>query len=884
MPSRKRCLLFFASALIQFAAISHLFASHVIEANRKKITAVKINGELIRVDGRLDDFIWKTAIFVSDFLQKEPTEGGQPVDSTRIAIAYDDNAIYIGAHLYSQKPDALRLHLDKHDVQGPAEQLIVCLDTYLDRRTAYVFGVNTAGVRFDRYHFEDSEGSRDFSYNPVWEAKTAVDNTGWTAEMRIPFSQLRFNSGDQQIWGINFNRWIPSRNEDVFWVYTPRNESGYSSRFGYLTGIEHVKPTRRLELMPYVAGDQQTYDNAQPGNPFNDGSDFGGRLGADMKMGLGPNLTLDATFNPDFGQVEADPAEVNLTAYETFYDERRPFFTEGNNLFSGFGPAYFYSRRIGSPPHGGAGGDYVDRPNNTSILGASKVTGRLSSGISVGAMGAVTEREFAKSIDTAASSEFKTEIEPLTYWGVTRIQQEFGKETSTAGITLTGVKRDLADGDPMADFMHQQAVTGGGNWNIRFHDGKYRLDGFAGFSHVAGTESAILRTQQRSTHYFQRPDQDHVQLDASRTSLTGYAGSMEFSKATGKHWLGGIGTWIESPDFELNDAGILGSADDIEAYSWVAFRETTPGKLLRNYYFEWHGSNLWNFGGVRTGSFTGIFGETTWKNYLNTWMELNFQLGFLSDDRTRGGPLMWFEKGWDINGGFSTNWAANTKFSANGSYARDEFDGWLYSINASLTSRVGRRWEFSVSPGYRREEQPRQYIQLSDQSGGPNATSGKRYGFSRIDASTLRLQLRMNYYFTPDLSIEVYTEPFSASGRYFEQGELVAARTSDIRVYGASGTGTTKTRDPATGLWEITDGAQTFLILDDDYGVRSFRSNFVLRWTFNPGSTIYLVWQRNLGEDREPGRMVSFGSLFDTFGADGSDFLALKIAYWIPVS
>lgn len=857
------------------------------------MTAIKFNSHELKFDGHLDDGIWKNAAFVSDFLQKEPTEGGQPVDSTKIAIVYDEDALYVGARMYCKNPSALRMHLDKHDVQGPAEQLIVCLDTYLDRRTAYVFGVNTAGVRFDRFHYEDSEGSRDFSYNPVWDAKTAVDSTGWTAEMKIPFSQLRFNKSEQQTWGVNFNRWIPSRNEDVFWIYTPRNESGYSSRFGDLTGIEHIKPTRRLEILPYMASDQQIYDNPTPGDPFNDGSDFAYRFGSDLKMGLGPNLTLDATINPDFGQVEADPAEVNLTAYETFYSERRPFFTEGSHLFNAPGPSYFYSRRIGSSPRGGAGGDFIDRPNNTSILGASKVTGRLSSGLSIGALGAVTEREYAKSLDivsidsvtndTTFSSEYKTEIEPLTMWGVTRIQQEFGKEHSTAGLTLTGVKRDLKDGDPMADILHQQAVTGGGNWNLRFNGGRYKFVGNLGFSHVGGTEKTILRTQTRSTHYFQRPDQSHVQIDSTRTSMTGYIGSMEFRKDNGKHWLWGIGSWVESPDFELNDAGILGSADDIEGYGWMAFRETNPGKLFRNYYTEFHASNLWNFDGVRTGSFCGIYGETTWKNYMNTWMELNFQLGFQSDDRTRGGPLMWFEKGWDINGGFSTNWAANTKFSANGTYARDEFDGWLYSLNATISSRVGRRWEFSVAPGYRREEQPRQYIQLSDQSGGPSETYGRRYGFSRIDASTLRLQLRMNYFFTPDLSLEVYAEPFSASGRYFEQGELVAKRTSDIRVYGAAGTGTSIGRD-STGALIVTDGAQTFEILDDDYGVRSFRSNVVLRWRFNPGSTLYLVWQRNLGEDREPGRMVNFGSLFDTFGADGSDFLALKLAYWIPVS
>jgi hypothetical protein len=871
---------------LQFSLVLSIFltiatiaqTSTFTEESRKEITAIKFNRYEFKFDGHLDDSIWRNAIFVSDFLQKEPTEGGRPVDSTKIAVMYDEDALYIGAHMYCQNPQALRMHLDKHDVQGPAEQLIVCLDTYLDRRTAYVFGVNTAGVRFDRFHYEDSEGSRDFSYNPIWEAKTAVDNSGWTAEMRIPFSQLRFNKADKQTWGINFNRWIPSRNEDVFWIYTPRNESGYASRFGNLNGIESVKPTRRLELLPYAASDQQLYDNPQPGNPFNDGSDFGYRIGSDLKMGLGPNLTLDATINPDFGQVEADPAEVNLTAYETFYEEKRPFFTEGSHLFSGSGPTYFYSRRIGSSPRGGAPGDYVDRPTNTSILSASKITGRLSSGLSIGALGAVTEREYAKSVDTAANSEFKTEIEPVTIWGVTRVQQEFGKDHSTAGITLTGVKRDLDDGDPLAGSLHKQAITGGGNWNIRLKDGMYRIDGHLGFSHVSGTEEAILRTQNKSAHYFQRPDQDHVTLDSNCTSLTGFTNSIEFRKATGKHWLWGIGTWNESPDFELNDAGILGTADDIEAYGWLAYRETNPGKVFRNYYFEYSASGLWNYGGVRTGSFTSVYGETTWKNYLNTWMSLNFQLGFQSDDRTRGGPLMWFERGWDFNAGFSTNFAANTKYSGSVIYARDELGGWLYRLNSTISSRIGRKWEFSVTPIYQREEQPRQYVQLSDQSGGPAETYGMRYAFSRIDASTLRLQLRMNYYFTPNLSLEVYAEPFSASGDYFDHGELTAARTTNIRLYPAP------VKDTATGYLQVTDGADTFYILDDDYGVRSFRSNVVLRWMFQPGSTLYLVWQRNLEEDREPGRMVNFGSLFDTFGAEGSDFLALKIAYWIPVS
>ncbi|HSG99301.1 MAG TPA: DUF5916 domain-containing protein, partial [candidate division Zixibacteria bacterium] len=365
---------------------------------RKTIQARRINGDKIDVDGSLTDPFWQSMTFVDGFRQKEPTEGAQPSDPMEVAVAYDDEALYVAARLYCKDPEGLRMHLDRRDSQGPAEQFILMLDSYYDHRTAYVFGVNTAGVRFERYHPFDNEGDRDYSFNPVWIARTALEERSWTVELRIPFSQLRFTDKDQQIWGINFNRWIPSQNEDVFWVFTPRQETGYASRFGELHGISGVEPSRRIELLPYVASDGSFTDQYDDNDPFHDGSETAGRLGGDLRMGLGPNLTLEATINPDFGQVEADAAEVNLSAYETFFSEKRPFFTEGSQLFVAEGASYFYSRRIGAAPHGDASGaaDFISRPNNTSILGATKLTGRLQSGLSVGAIAAVTGREHAK--------------------------------------------------------------------------------------------------------------------------------------------------------------------------------------------------------------------------------------------------------------------------------------------------------------------------------------------------------------------------------------------------------------------------------------------------------------------------------------------------------
>jgi len=344
----------------------------------KQLRATRIENGGIRIDGRLDDADWQRAQFVSDFLQKEPVEGGQPTNKVEAGILYDDDAIYIGARMYCDDPSKLRMHLDRRDVPGPAEAIIVMLDTFRDRRTAYSFHVNTSGIIGDRFHPEDNEQPMDYTFNAVWEAKTSINADNWTAEFRIPFSQLRFNDQEELDWGINFDRWIPERFEDVFWIYTPRNEVGYASRFGDLVGITGIKPSRRLELMPYVAGNGKAIQ-VDDADPLLDETDLNGRAGADIKMGLGPNLTLDATINPDFGQVEADPAEVNLSAYETYFEERRPFFTEGSQLFDFNGPTFFYSRRIGRQPWGNSAGDFVDGPDNTTILGASKITGRLKS-------------------------------------------------------------------------------------------------------------------------------------------------------------------------------------------------------------------------------------------------------------------------------------------------------------------------------------------------------------------------------------------------------------------------------------------------------------------------------------------------------------------------
>ncbi len=896
----KFCLLLLGA--VSVFLVSPAAAQMGRNVDRKQVSAVGIESGSIKLDGVLDDAIWSKAAFVSDFMQKEPNEGTAPSDRMRIAVVYDGGALYIGAELFVEDGRDFPLYLGRRDSQGPTEQLIVALDTYLDHRTAYVFGVNAAGVRFDRFHGSDNQGDRDFSFNPVWEAKTKITAKGWSVEMRIPFSQLRFTSKDEQVWGINFNRWIPSLNEDVFWVFVPRQETGYSSWFGELRGISAIEPSRRIELTPYAASNGSVTDLNADGDPFDDGSELSSRLGGTLKMGLGPNLTFEATANPDFGQVEADPAEVNLSAFETFFPERRDFFTEGSQLFNAEGGRYFYSRRIGANPHGSAEGEFVDRPRNTTILGASKLTGRLQSGLSIGVLAAVTSREvasgFTPAFDTISAQNFETEIEPRSFYGVTRLQQEFGKDGSTAGVILTTVQRDIDESSPLRSRLRTGAYSGAADWNLRFSGGKYDLIGNVGFSNVRGDTSVIRRTQESSARYYQRPDADYVSVDPTRTSLGGYRYGLRGGKRSGKHWLWGGGFNVESPGFELNDAGILNSADGISFWNNVGYRETSPGKIFRNYSIFLSSFQSWNNGYERQWASADIRINVQWNNFWNSWMGFEPNIRFKNHSRTRGGPLMGFESGWNFWTGFSNNFSASTRFGLNGNYAVDELGGFNYGINGNISTRIGSGLELSLRPRYRREDQPRQYVTtltgldttdagalLHNHAAGGSATFGSRYVFSRIARDQLSMQIRANYFFTPDLSLEVYAEPFIANGRYYQHGQLSGPGELGLETVAPDGSKIESNEDGTFTLTNPDGTVSTVNSSRSNFSSLQFSSNMVLRWEFIRGSTLFLVWQRSIFNDGErPGKRTRVGEIFDTFSGDGSDFFALKISYWIPVS
>ncbi len=841
-----------------------------------QVTATRVSQSAVQVDGKLTDAAWQTVSWTKSFTQREPVEGVAPAAATEIAFLFDDDALYIGARMHSAPGTPVRALVTRRDRESSSEQLIVSLDTYRDRRTAYSFGVTAAGVRMDYFHASDAQSDRDYSFDPVWEAAADREGDGWTAELRIPFTQLRFNKAAAQVFGVNVTRRVPALNEEDYLVLVKRNETGWASRFADLVGIEGIGSSRRIELLPYVASSALLLGDPDAGNPFVAKQSIELRAGADVKVGLGPSLTLDATINPDFGQVEADPAQVNLSAFEIVFPERRPFFTEGAQLLRSNQLSFFLSRRVGQSPRYSPDADYVEPVVNTTILGAAKVTGRLPSGLSVGVLTALTGPERARTFKTAGNEFGEEVIEPMTSFGVVRLQQEFGKNRSTAGFILTNVHRNVAPGSPLAGMLPRNAITGAVESQLRFKNGEYRVVGTLGFSHVTGDTAAILRVQQSPVRFFGRPDAPYAAIDPSLRSINGTFIGLGAAKVAGS-WLWQTDIYSEAPGFEINDAGRIGQADDRGIGFTLRRRQTVPGKRFR--YWEVGAStfNEWNFGGVHQGTILETFTNQTWLNLWQTNVRVSYFTPALIDNLTRGGPLMGFRASWSVAAGLSTSAANKTQWRLSPYYDADRMGGWTASLGAGVSMRPSDRIELTIDPSYARWVDARQY--MTTLSGGTAATFGNRYIFAHVDRSEIATTLRLNYALGRDLTLETYARPFASSGRFYRIGELPAARSYDIRTYGTDGTTIQKF---ATDSIVVTDGSARFTLDDRDFNVLSFRSNFVLRWEWRPGSTAYVVWQQNRGDQTISPSRVRPGSLFDALTAKGDNVFAVKLNYWLP--
>jgi hypothetical protein len=846
-------------------------------AQAQQTTAVRVPSNSVRVDGRLDEDFWSEVPPIVDFVQKEPVEGAAPTERTEIRFVYDDEALYVGARMHSSGGRAaIQAPLGRRDSGELAEYVLISLDTYLDRRTAYSFGVTAAGVRLDHYHGSDNEAAVDRGFDPVWRARVTIDDTGWTAEMWIPLSQLRYNNVGGQTWGLNVQRWIPSKNESDYWVAVPRTERAWASRFGELRGIQAGDLGRRVELLPYATTGSSRNGDRDPANPFDDGRNLEGRVGLDLKMGIGPNLTLDATITPDFGQVEADPAVVNLTDAETLLPERRPFFTEGSALINGPVNNYFYSRRIGARPSGSAEGDYVDRPSTSTILGAAKLTGRLPSRTLIGVLLAVTGEERARTFDVTSNLFDEVSVAPLTTYGVARVQQEFGPDGSSVGAMVTAVRRNFTSGDPMADVLARDAVTANANTFLRLGGGTHEVSFSGGFTRVAGTAAAITRLQHNSSRYFQRPDATHVGVDPARRSMLGAKATFQAEKISGQHWLWNFVADVESPEGEFNDLGRLVTGDGIQLRPSLTYRESTPGRWFRNYRFDLNQTAEWNFAYEMQQMMFAPSASVTLSNFWTARLSTRLNLPAQNQRLTRGGPSMGTPFGWTSSVSLGNGSAAKTRWNVNMDYGRDDLGRSSQGVSGRVSMVPAPRWQVSLSPSFDREINPRQYVVARD-GGGPE-TYGGRYIFAFTDRTTLAMETRLNFTLKPDVNLDLYAQPFAASGRFYDFGELEAAGSRFLRTYGAEGTTILRAPDDS---YAVEDGADTFAIPNRDFNVRSFRSTMVLRWEWRPGSTLYLVWQQDRSAKESIGNRVGIDDPFRALGATGSNFFAIKVSYWL---
>ena len=874
---RRRMMVSAGLMLLLGAGLPHQAAAQQQPASRKQARATRIASGAVDVDGRLDDAAWQAVPAITDFVQVEPVQGEAPRNPMEVRIAFDDDALYIGARMHTAPGTPIQAPLSRRDDGAQAEYLQIELDTYLDRRTAYMFGVTAAGVRMDHYHAADTEATFDAGFDPVWRAATEVTADGWTAELWIPFSQLRFTDQAQRVWGLNLKRWIPNTEEQDYWAPVLRTERGWASRFGDLHGIDGVQPKPRLEALPYAAATSRVTGQRDTRNPFDNGLNLSPMTGADVKIGVGSSLTLDASINPDFGQVEADPAEVNLSANETIFPEKRPFFLEGDNLLHGQVDNFYYSRRIGARPIGVAAGDYVDYPRMTTILGAAKLTGRLASGTSIGFLAALTDQEHAKT--SVHGVESQVLVAPRAAWGIGRVQQEFGREASTVGFTLQALDRQIADGDPLGLLLTRRAITGVTDSQLHFGNRTYEAELSFGFTHLEGEPAAIERVQRTTVHLFQSPDRPAVHLDPTRRTLTGLHMETSFNKVAGRHWLWGSNFQLESPGFDSNDMGRVNFASDIRiSQTQLTYRQTQPGRHLRAYAFKVNLDMTPYWGGAleRPKMYVAHSADATFNNFWVGHVAYTPRFGGQDIQLTRGGPSMGTPSGHDLAASLKNRASSKTSWLVSSTYSTFENGAVSREVDGSTSFRPSPRWQFTVTPKYVNEVVARQYV--TSLAGGRPETFGRRYIFGVIDRTTLSSQLRVSYTFKPDMTLDVYAEPFAASGRYDRFGELEAARSQNLRTYGENGI--TQVRLP-DGTTRVVDGTSAFSFTKPDFNVRSFRSNVVLKWEWRPGSTLFLVWQQDRASEEAYGDHVGPRDLFGSFSAPGDNVFVVKTTLWL---
>ncbi len=851
----------------------------------RTIAAVAASGP-VAVDGVLSEDVWRTP-GSGGFTQRNPWDGQPASEPTTVWVAFDRDNLYIAARLADSEPDKIVGRLGRRDEAVESDWLDIGVDPYHDRRSGYYFSVNPFGSIQDGTLSNDER--TDPTWDGVWESAARIDAGGWTVEMRIPFDQLRFKRKEAHVWGINFQRTVKRRNEESHFAWVPKEESGLVSRFADLTGLAAIASGRRLEVSPFALS-QAGFHPEEPGNPFRTGSDIGAGGGLDLKGGLSSNLTLNLSVNPDFGQVEVDPAVINITDQETYYQERRPFFVEGAGIFS-FGtggpnvnrtfgwsvPDLFYSRRVGRAPQGSAGGaGFADAPDWATILTAAKVTGKIGRDFNLGVISALTEREYARV--EAGGERSAVEVEPFSHYGVVRGLKEYGEGRSGLGFIATSVVRDLRD-EALARTLARSALTlGVDGWTFLDRDRGWALSGWAGVSEVRGGAEAILRLQTSSLHYFQRPDADWVEVDETATSLGGWAGRLYVNKQKG-NVVFNAALGAMSPGFEANDLGYHTRGDLFNGHVELGYRELQPGRVFRNWSLTGSYYRNYDFGGNRIGEYIYLDGKGRFLNYWSSTLHFDYEPPKYSHYLTRGGPAALYPAGATARGALETDDRKPLVARFSGSFRYHPSGGYNWSLGGAVAWKPSPNFSLSVGPSYTWRYAEGQWVRrVVDPL--KTSTYGVRYVLSDIVQKTLPIEVRVNWTFTPRLSLQAYLQPYIGTGDFYAFKELSAARTFDFDYYGDGDS----TISYGAGVYTVDpDGpagpAEPFTFADPDFSLKSLRGTAVLRWEYRPGSMLYLVWTQRRADYSDPGDFELWRDLGDLFRAPGENIFMLKVSY-----
>lgn len=819
-----------------------------------------------KIDGVLDDECWKTVgTWDGDFIQQQPYQAKAPSQKTEIKILYDDKYLYFALICYDNEPEKMSPILGRRD-ENNGDMAGIALDSYNDNQTAFEFNVTAAGQKVDLLHM--GEYGWDFNWNAVWDGKSSVGDSAWYAEMRVPFTQLRFANVDEQVWGMHIWRWIYRLKEESQWKLIPIDAPAMVYIFGELRGIKDIPYKRNFEIMPYAKA--KYVPNASNNQVFG--------LGLDGKLGVTSDFNLDYTFNPDFGQVEADPSVLNLTSYEVFYEEKRPFFLEGNNIleYNDEGDRLFYSRRIGHAPGykpETGENETLIMPYNTSIISALKLTGKNKKGLSLGVVNSMTSSENA----TIQSDEktTKTAVEPFTNYFIGRVKQDFNKGQSTLGGIAASTIRNIKDSH--LDFMPENSLVGGIDFEHNWLNRKYFINAKTFYSKLNGSEKAISKLQKSAVHLYHREDAKHLEFNPDLTTLEGWGGSFSGGKRSGKFRVATGLTW-RSPGIDLNDVGYLRQADYIKQDFQLVYNINKPKGILNSYYLSLDQRHHWSYGGENLMDELDSHGRFVFKNLWIAHLDFDNTFNRFDTRQLRGGPSLRIDNSVSPEVFFQTN--SSKKFmvatGVDWTHYSDKISNEI-EYDFDIVWQLSNRFLVESSSEFSSEKYYHQYVRQTTVGGK------KEYLVGKIDRQTLFTTLRLEYFITPELSLQYYGSPYASTGKFSDFRKVNQSKAKDLS-------------ERYSPLFTVTNANEERFLVDEnnnqllefnnenpDFDFQEFNSNFVLRWEYKTGSTFYFVWTNSISNYSDQYNSSIFDSIKNIGKGKSQNALMVKLSYWFSL-